>query len=146
MNRSRLLISALLGAAALVLSGCGSTAERDLEGIRFQTESGFNTNGEIAWITEHPVRWEMTTMNSEYTAVINAPCNTLTAPVSVTSDKITIDAGRMISTEIGCFEPEASMDAWVSSFIGQPIDYTWDGETLAMASELGNLTFVRAAD
>ena len=85
-------------------------------------------------------------MNNEYTAVISAPCNTMTAPVSITSDMITVDAGRMISTEKGCFEPQASMDAWVSSFIGEPVDYTWDGETLAMTNELGNLTFGRAAD
>jgi heat shock protein HslJ len=140
------MVSALLGAAVLTLSGCGSGAEHDLDGMRFKSESGSDANGELAWITEQQVRWRMTMMNNGYAAVISAPCNTLTAPVRVTSDKITIDAGRAVMTEIGCFEPVVSMDAWVLSFIGEPIDYTWDGDTLAMANESGNLNFVRASD
>lgn len=83
-------------------------------------------------------------MNDEYTAVIIPPCTTLNAPVSVTSDNITVDTDQDIRSANGCEEPEASMDAWVLSFIDEAIAYTWDGKTLVMSNERGSLTFTRA--
>lgn len=85
-------------------------------------------------------------MNGEYTAVISAPCNTLNAAVSVTANTITVDTGNVAMTAMACEEPTASMDEWMHSFIAKPIDYTWDGETLAMSNDQGSLTFNRATD
>lgn len=146
MNRLRLVIPALTGAPILALSGCGSAAERELDGIQFESRSGQDAGGELSWIADEPVLWSMTTMNGDYTAVISAPCNTLNAAVSVTADTITVDTDNVAMTAMACEEPIASMDEWVHSFIAEPINYTWDGETLAMSNDQGGLTFNRVAD
>jgi hypothetical protein len=146
MNPSRFLVPVLLGAAALTLTGCLSAAERELDGIQFEARTGSDAMGDLEWIADQPVRWSMTTMNNEYTAVIIPPCTALNIPVSVSSDTITVDTGQVVRSAKGCDEPEASMDAWVESFIEEPIDYTWDGETLVMSNARGNLAFMRVAD
>jgi hypothetical protein len=146
MNPSRLLVPVLLGAAALTLTGCLSAAERKLDGIQFKARTGSDATGDLEWIADPPVRWSMTTMNNEYTAVIIPPCTALNAPVSVTSDTITVDTDQVIISAKHCEGPEASRDAWVESFIEKPIDYTWDGETLDMSNGHDSLTFTRIAD
>lgn len=147
MNLPRLILPVLALGVAACLSGCLSSEERGLDGIEFEARSGQDAAGEkLPWIERNPVRWSMTTIDGRYTAVISPPCATIKAPVNVTSEEILVNVNRAGIAAITCNERTMSMDTWVKNLIAQPLDYTWDGETLTMGNEGGSLTFDRTSN
>jgi hypothetical protein len=144
MSSSRSTLVFLAAVAPVTLTGCLSPAERDLNGIQFESYAGQDATGDLTWILKSPIRWGMDKRNGEYSAVISPPCATIQAPVEVTSTEIRVDMNRAAIAAIACEEPLAGMDRWVHTFIGETINYTWDGDELRMTNDNGNLTFERA--
>lgn len=147
MKALRLMILVLAVGIAACLNGCLSPEERELAGIEFEARSGQDATGEdLEWIDRHSVQWSMEKTDGRYIAVITPPCAMISAPVNVTPDEIVVNMDRAGIAAITCNETTASMDAWVRSLVAQPLNYTWDDETLTLMNESGSLTFNRASD
>ena len=122
------------------LSGCGNPEGAGLEDQQFRTVAGTDSSGDLAWIEAHPITWRMTAVGAEHTVKVGSPCGGFEAAAAVTAKEIIIDTSRMSIQAMYCEPPVGDYDRWLHELIGQPLSYTWDGETLILVNERGSLT------
>ena len=98
-----------------------------------------SASGIMEWAAERPVTLRLDQTPGSVLVSLTTPCNPISAPVSISSETLTIDSSGMTVGAKGCNGPENGMETAAVSFMQSQVNYTSQGSLLLLENSTGSI-------